>query len=645
MENKPKSLWALINGDKVDLTRQPPGARVKYAYDQSGNENHYYNVNDGGPAYQEPGTYTYQGWTNPHPMMGMNSWTDGGPANNYSNRLFQDVTLGAKGPFYLGAVIVDTRGAGERELWGSDDKNFVREDQKDKVWSITIDGKWYKLNSEDPSRQTGPMYVEIYRDEEDKIWLYENGIFLGGPVVAKGLFDLTGIGHDGTGSSQWDDGSCEFIILKDQTQEDIEMVRSYIKEKWDMIKDAPSMVVDSKEVEKLEHIIINQGFVTYKAIAGLSDKEKVYEYTSLLLDSCRNLLDKDEITEQHLYKLRTVTLNQGKILSESLDRLEEASTGSTDKEKVQSYVSTVILSIDRILNPPTYPLYGADESVDFTYYPNGDWDLMSGNRLKDCHFDNSRGVGVSHYGKEGICRNVVIENCLLTNAWRWLFRSYRMQQDIALKNCTFRDVDEEHGIYWNMAGLGTDFSGNHEDVIAFQLNNCLFENIGSQAIQIVYRGPETEDPEEDGTRGGMILCEDVLVRNTGLPRGTRASFAYSFKGSNNPVTLRRCILDNTMHTHRSRGCVLVQNPDNVVIEDCSFQAVATEQPVGKFDDCESVTITNTHFESLPIDDGYDGQNWLQFTNCKKISISGCTGKTEIIVNGEKVGPVSDGYEL
>lgn len=140
------------------------------------------------------------------------------------------------------------------------------------------------------------------------------------------------------------------------------------------------------------------------------------------------------------------------------------------------------------------------------------------------------------------------------------------------ENCYFHNVIKEHGIYPHMQAGGL-------------YNNCRFENIGAQAIQIVERAYEIWDPK------GLLIPGNIRVENSafvncGLLSGIgRASFALSFFGpqgdaghpilsgiSKNSISIKNC---GVYHRVSVGGAMLFQRRPYFEVIDSEISYIQT----------------------------------------------------------------------
>lgn len=168
-----------------------------------------------------------------------------------------------------------------------------------------------------------------------------------------------------------------------------------------------------------------------------------------------------------------------------------------------------------------------------------------------------RGVGVvkTHYhgtdGKPLAWTDVVVRGALAADGAprsRWGVIAFDVE-GWSFVNCTFRDIPDEHGLYLTTLG-------------GVRFERCLFESIGSQAIQLVGAVPGTPREEQtahradwqawgDARRGETHLVSECAFFEVGKPSGGRPSYAISaFEGPRNPLRVERCVLRTTQSVRR-----------------------------------------------------------------------------------------------
>lgn len=234
-----------------------------------------------------------------------------------------------------------------------------------------------------------------------------------------------------------------------------------------------------------------------------------------------------------------------------------------------------------------------------------------------------------------------VADCDLQSHQKWASRSYNMRARNAFYRCSFRDVYNEHGIYWNLHGY--DGSDVPLDVATLILRRCLFENIGSQAVQTVMLGRDAEysDPTRGISPGGPIFMRGVLARNVGYNRSgnARASFAFSFFRSHNSVDLAGIFLDNSGQA-TSRGALLCEaRAGSLALSHSIFLTGVLQQPMFKVEGVEdSVEVTDCMFHAT------GGQAVVDIRNCGSVRVANCGGNVRLRVDGLDVGPIEKGID-
>jgi len=288
------------------------------------------------------------------------------------------------------------------------------------------------------------------------------------------------------------------------------------------------------------------------------------------------------------------------------------------------------------LSGPQVPL----EFVDLSNY-TGMPPLESNQTYSGKLWFNGQWTGLHHYYEDGPCDNVVVRDCKFLSAQKWASRSYRMRKNILVERVHVDDVETEHGFYWNMAGLGGPNPTGQG--FAAMWKDCLWTNIGSQAIQLVYRDWETPEPVIDNTPGGMIWLLDCRGENVGfnLSGNARAAYAFSFFYSQNDVTMLRVSLNN-LQQDQSRGAVFCEGPNrSMLMVNCDYQMGICDRPIAKFENLDNLIIRNSLFTCRPgiTDKGEPGRQKIEINNCQSIRIEGCVGNVEVWVNGQNLGSV------
>lgn len=237
-------------------------------------------------------------------------------------------------------------------------------------------------------------------------------------------------------------------------------------------------------------------------------------------------------------------------------------------------------------------------------------------------------------GSKTLKEDILVRDAVIQHWNKWGCRAYGVRRDVRFEHVRISDGTNEHGFYANMSGeSGAD---PPPGTIALAFRWCLFENIPSQAIQIVQVGRDNEyaNPAAEITPGGLILVEDTWLRNVGdVAGGARPSFALSFFETMNDVALRRVWLDNSMHDE-SRGALMAHRRDAVTIEDCQFDTGKLQQPMAQLWDIGTLTIRGCSFTAK------GGQDWLDIQRCGLVIFEDCTGSTRVRIDGVDLGSAS-----
>jgi len=273
---------------------------------------------------------------------------------------------------------------------------------------------------------------------------------------------------------------------------------------------------------------------------------------------------------------------------------------------------------------------------------------------------NGTFVGMHHYGPAGPCDSVHVRDVEFRNHKKWASRSYRMRGGNRIEFTAFRDVIDEHGIYWNLAG------GNKKGEASFTLTSCYFENISSQAVQLVQRDHEQGfDFVADCVPGGPVFFSDSLLRNVGSGWGdlNRASYAISAFGRElqnidgtatlstasieQAIYIRRVMIDNTMQVlpHKdgatSHGALYIGPRPKATVTGFVALMGKTDRPVARFEGIDDVHLDGCYLHAQ------GGQAWIEFENCRQITVTNCKGNVEIHLRtaqgSASVGTITQGF--
>ncbi len=228
--------WAGERGEHLTLVEGPRGLRVERMTDLSGRGNHFFNYGSNQGAYQsglsieadeKGGAYATD-----LKLIGLDRYADGSQV--YGNVYYQERRLNAAGPMYLAAVCMNTRIGGQRELFGTDAVHSLRIDQERDNVQLCINGTTRRV-SRDGACPRGILLLEVWRDSTSRIVCMGNGADISAGVTMGQTFAVSGLGFDGSGSSQWDDYLMEVVMCDGlPTASEREALREYLRAKWDI---------------------------------------------------------------------------------------------------------------------------------------------------------------------------------------------------------------------------------------------------------------------------------------------------------------------------------------------------------------------------------------------------------------------------
>ena len=221
--------WAGQAGENVTTRSGPYGPVITELRDISGNGRHYFNTT----GEREPG---YQvglrqgGYETDLPVVAIDRYANG--SQLYLQWMNQNDTMRAN-EFYLAFAGMNSRDAGNRDLWGNNTTNLVWLDQGGNRAYIVINGSEVQLTPRG-SLPKGPLLLEIWRDETGKLHTWANGQDVSSPgASSSATFSMTGIGWDQSGTSGWDDYAFEYVACDDDvTDLGRRDVREYLNAKW-----------------------------------------------------------------------------------------------------------------------------------------------------------------------------------------------------------------------------------------------------------------------------------------------------------------------------------------------------------------------------------------------------------------------------
>jgi len=232
--------WAGDRGQHVDLVAGSNG-EIQLLHDLSGHGRDWTTFG-AKPGYQLGLTLPHPwratkgpAWSTSLPLISIDGYTQpgGGGTDHFSNGYGWPASLNAAGEFYVAVACLNTRNNGTRELLGQDGHNLLRFDQSADSAELVLAGQRRTLAPAGTLPQ-GPMVLELWRDAGDVVTLQANGAVLGTATIA-GSFDVSGVGWDRSGSSQWDDYAMEFVVcdgLPGSAERDD--VRELLADRWEI---------------------------------------------------------------------------------------------------------------------------------------------------------------------------------------------------------------------------------------------------------------------------------------------------------------------------------------------------------------------------------------------------------------------------
>ena len=307
------------------------------------------------------------------------------------------------------------------------------------------------------------------------------------------------------------------------------------------------------------------------------------------------------------------------------------------------------------------PFVGPRMAAQKTVEMGSEFKLRSGQNVVEIDIVNGTWVGMHHYGPDGACDDVHVRDVELITHMKWASRSYRMRSGNKIEYSSIREVLDEHGVYWNLAG------GFIKGENALVISHTFFENIGSQAVQLVQRTHEQGfDFSADAIKAAPVIISDSLMRNVGSGWGgnNRASYAISAFGRqvqtpDGKTTLstdsieqdfyiRRVMLDNSMQTQplgkngaTSHGALYVGPRPRAFIDGLIALMGKTDRPVARFEGVEDVHMDGCFIHAE------GGQAKIEFENCGRIHVQGCHGNVDLYlknsVGSVKVGTIETGF--
>ncbi|MEM6991325.1 MAG: hypothetical protein AAF721_12525 [Myxococcota bacterium] len=202
--------WAGPMGENLTLVGDPGEELIERMADLSGNGRDYFNEGGDKPAFQVGYSWDDGEYSTRLPAIALHERAGG--MQIFEQFMFQDESLDAGGGFYLAFAGMNSRDTGQREMWGTTEQDTVRLDQDDDRVNIVVGGQGFALTPAG-SVPKGPLLLEIWRDDAGVFTVYVNGSDATEPGAAStNIFGLSGIGHDQTGTSGWDDVAFEYVV-------------------------------------------------------------------------------------------------------------------------------------------------------------------------------------------------------------------------------------------------------------------------------------------------------------------------------------------------------------------------------------------------------------------------------------------------
>ena len=224
-----------------------------------------------------------------------------------------------------------------------------------------------------------------------------------------------------------------------------------------------------------------------------------------------------------------------------------------------------------------------------------------------------------------------VERCWLdgsgSTSVRWGIIAHGAK-DWTFRRCLFRDIPDEHGLYlkscWDLS-----------------FERCRFENIGSQAIQVVWRDHEAAtpgicvDPYGNGRPAVQRVTECVFLE-VGQPTGGRPSYALSFFEREPPTTpvfsdvlVERCWLESQRYANQamdggpyySYGAIMVHGRNRVVLDSNVVRYRRPNRAIVQIWNCAEVVLRGGDYSEGLID----------IRNCPKVTLAGLTGNAQVQV--------------
>ena len=171
-------------------------------------------------------------------MVAVETYNDGSIA--WVQSLEQQGTLVSDGEFYLAFAGADTRGDGDRFIWGTSRSNTVRFNQIYNRIHIIIDGNNTRL-TDNYAIPNGGILIEVWRESSGDLHVWADGVDVtDGSPNDTGTFTMTGIGGPLGDDSAYDDYAFEYVVCDEvPTVAQRDELRAYLGAKWDLFDVGP----------------------------------------------------------------------------------------------------------------------------------------------------------------------------------------------------------------------------------------------------------------------------------------------------------------------------------------------------------------------------------------------------------------------
>lgn len=226
---------------------------------------------------------------------------------------------------------------------------------------------------------------------------------------------------------------------------------------------------------------------------------------------------------------------------------------------------------------------------------------------------------------------------------KWGLRCFDVA-DWSVIDSHFRDIPGEHGMYLNVNG-------------SVHWVSCLFFNIGSQAIQCVFRPNETLEPGLI-TAPGLLHVEKCIVKECGQWNGDRPAYALSFFPSGQDVLITGSVVETLNQPnwasgvpgYLSFGAIMAHEHPSVTIERTVVNYAKPNRDVVQLWNNKATVMRGVHVSEGIVE--IRATNW----EGKTVKVEGCRGGAKLrIAQGPlyqwppaKIlheGPISAGFTL